>query len=82
MTTVKRYTPVFSLATTLDLSKFGFPGSGSRLFEVWWMPSDGIGHEQLLGTYPANRVEVKLALGVRAVALLRIQAAAAEELLL
>lgn len=73
VTTVKRYTPAV-VSTTLDLTKFGFPGSGSKKFDVWWMPTDGSGHEQHLGTYLGNEVKVKLSLGVRDVALVRIQA--------
>merc|ERR1712083_1168698 len=68
ITTVKRYTPAV-VSTALDLSKFGFPDSSSKKFDIWWMPIDGSGREQRLATYSGSKVNVTLALGVRAVAL-------------
>merc|ERR1711924_139818 len=60
VTTVKRYTPAL-VSTTLDLCKFGFPGSGSQKFNVWWMPTDG-GQDHHLGSYEGSKVKIELAL--------------------
>ena len=74
LTAVKRATPV-AAAATLDMARFGFESAATRRFRVCSMPVDG-GPDVPLGEFPGGAVELSVALGVRAVELLRVDVAA------
>lgn len=71
-TAVKRATPIFSLATTLDLADYGFgPTSHSKKYSVVEME---VGNKwNKIGVFSGAKVELHLVLGVRGVGLLRIE---------
>jgi hypothetical protein len=80
-TATKRATPIDSLATTLDLAEFGFGAAATvhaRHYTIDEIvvgpegPSDGDTWHRI-GTSIGGKVELKMVLGVRGVALLRIQ---------
>ena len=51
----------------------GGGGGGGAKCRVVWMPFDGQGGERVEGVYPCNAVDVTVLLGVRAIALLRVE---------
>ena len=79
LTATKRATSIFSLQASLDLAEYGFGvGSHGKRFvvqEIVVGPDATSDHEwRHVGSFDGERVELQMALGVRAVSLLRIQA--------
>lgn len=75
-TATKRATPIFSLQTTLDLAEYGFgPRSHSKTYSVYEVVAGPDGHNPAskIGSFPGAKVDLHMVLGVRGVALLRIE---------
>jgi hypothetical protein len=75
-TATKRATPIFSLQTTLDLAEYGFgPSSHSKIYSVFEVVEGPDGHNPAskIGSFNGAKVDLHLVLGVRGVALLRIE---------